>query len=197
MRIHHVLPLCAVVTAASFLVVGCADGRGDGGGPGEKSASPRSSESSSESSAASPTPSGDDRTWEPDDALRRADRALDAYADDGTDAELVDSGTAYVGSGLDKTFKAPGDRAYRLDITCDTAGVDELTLTLSRDGAEQAYGVGCGDREADQFNIPPGTPFKARVDPVKDGTGLISWRLNSIAPGDVDGCDDDIDGCED
>ncbi|MEU1128380.1 hypothetical protein ABZ383_00695 [Streptomyces sp. NPDC005900] len=129
--------------------------------------------------------------------MQRAERALDAAADDGTNPEVVDSGTAYVGSGLDKSFPASGEKPYRLDITCDTDKVEELTLTLSRGEEEQAYGLGCGDRQADQFNLPAGKPFAAHVDPDHHGTGLIAWRLHTVAPGDVDGCDDDIDGCED
>ncbi|MFJ2771436.1 hypothetical protein [Streptomyces sp. NPDC087300] len=174
--------------AALMLVSGCGAG-GDGAGSGEASASAKP-----EASGAS----GKTRPWEPDDAQRRADRALDAAAeDDGTEAEFVDAGTAYVGSGLDKSFPAGGKNPYRFEITCDTDEAEELTLTLSRAGEEQAYGVGCGDREADQFNVPAGKPFKARVAPEKDGTGLISWRLNQVDPADVAGCDDDINGCED
>ncbi|MET9551113.1 hypothetical protein ABZY36_38420 [Streptomyces sp. NPDC006627] len=129
--------------------------------------------------------------------MQRAERALDAAADDGTEPEVVGSGTAYVGSGLDKSFPASGEKPYRLDITCDTDQVEELTLTLSRGKEEQAYAVGCGDREADQFNLPADKPFTARVDRDTHGTGLIAWRLHTVAPGDMDGCDDDIDGCED
>lgn len=33
-------------------------------------------------------------------------------------------------------------------------------------------------------------------DPVEDGTGLILWRLDTIAQDAVEGCDDDIDGCD-
>ncbi|MEV5127366.1 hypothetical protein AB0K49_31925 [Streptomyces decoyicus] len=119
---------------------------------------------------------------------------MDAYDDDSAPTR-ADSGSAHIASGVHKTFKAPGKRWYRLDITCDTQGVDELTLTLTRGSAKQAYGIGCGEHEADQFNIPPGDTFTVRVDTVRSGTGLVLWRLNTIAPDDVDGCDDDIDGC--
>lgn len=192
MRIRHALPL--FVAALAVLMSGCTDGRSEDGGSGN-----RPSESAGASSRPSKpsAPSGSTRPWEPDDALQRAERALDAAADDGPEPEVVDSGTAYVGSGLDKSFPASGEKPYRLDITCDTDKVEELTLTLSRGKEEQAYAVGCGDREADQFNLPADKPFKARVDPDTHGTGLIAWRLHTVAPGDVDGCDDDIDGCED
>ncbi|WP_055570074.1 hypothetical protein [Streptomyces atriruber] len=191
MRIRQagLLSAAALSVAALTLVSGCGGG---GGSDAPASSKPKPSAS------ASSEPSGRTRPWEPDDAQRRADRALDAAAeDDGTEAEFVDSGTAYVGSGLDKSFPAADGDPYRFEITCDTDEAEELTLTLSRGKEEQAYGVGCGDREADQFNIPAGKPFKARVAPEKDGTGLISWRLNKVDPADVAGCDDDIDGCED
>lgn len=136
------------------------------------------------------------RPWEPDDALERADRALDAYEGDGSHPKLIGSETAFITTGTRKKFQAPGKRWYRLDITCDTQGVDELTLTLSRGSKEQAYAIGCGDTEAHQFNIPPGGTFTVQVDPVKDGTGLVKWRLNTVAEDNVDGCDDDIDGCD-
>ncbi|MEU5582338.1 hypothetical protein ABZ791_32580 [Streptomyces huasconensis] len=195
MHIRSSSRLGAVAALAAALLVGCA-GQGNGGSggtPGEK----RSTSAPSTSRPTADTPSGNGRSWEPDDALQRAQRALDAYADDGTHPKLVDSDTSYIASGADKTYEAPGDRPYRLDLTCDTRGVDELTLTLSRGEDEQAYGIGCGDPEADQFNIPSGTSFKISVDPVKDGTGLVLWRLSTIAPDDVEGCDDDITACED
>ncbi|MGW1836114.1 hypothetical protein [Streptomyces sp. BBFR2] len=192
MRLPHTRPLsAAVLTALAVLLSGCADGRTDGGGSGS---GPRESSGPASEPSAS---AGGARAWEPDDALRRAQRALDAAADDGTEAEVADSGTAYIGSGLDKSFPANAGRPYRFEITCDTDGAGELTLTLSRGEEEQPYGVECQDREADHFNLPAGKPFTARVAPDQHGTGLLAWRLSAIAPGDVDGCDDDIDGCED
>ncbi|MFF1692053.1 hypothetical protein ACFVXC_00225 [Streptomyces sp. NPDC058257] len=185
MRIRHTLPLSAAVLAV--LMSGCADEQGGSG--------------SKEGAAASTQPSvssgGAGRPWEPDDALRRAEQALKAAADDGREAELVDSGTAYLGSGLKKSFRASDDKPYRFEITCDTDGAEELALTLARGSDEQAYGVGCGDREADHFNLPAGKPFTAHVKAERAGMGLIAWRLTTVAPGDVNGCDDDVDGCED
>ncbi|MGB8945902.1 MAG: hypothetical protein WCD21_37565 [Streptomyces sp.] len=188
MRIRHTLPLSAAVLAV--LMSGCADEQG-GSGPKESAAA------STQPSKPSASSGGTRRPWEPDDALRRAEQALKSAADDGTEAELVDSGTAYLGSGLKKSFRASGDTPYRFEITCDTDETEELTLTLSRGADEQAYGVGCGDREADHFNLPVGKPFTAHVEAEQNGTGLIAWRLTTIASGDVDGCDDDVDGCED
>ncbi|MFH8572445.1 hypothetical protein [Streptomyces sp. NPDC017993] len=189
MRLHHLLPLSAI---ALLLLTGCADDA-EHGTPDQGASSVRPSKTRQEQSA-SPPDTG--RAWEPDDAMQRADRALDAYEGDGSHPELIDSGTAYITGGTHKKFQAPGKRWYRLDITCNTRGVDELTLTLSRGSDEQAYAIGCGDAEADQFNIPPGDTFIAHVDPVKDGTGLFKWRLNTVAEDNVDGCDDDIDGCD-
>ncbi|MFC5722153.1 hypothetical protein ACFP1Z_18475 [Streptomyces gamaensis] len=159
MRIRHTLLLC---TATAALLGGCSGG------------------------AAEP---GDDagREWNPKTALRRAERALDAAAGEGAGPESVDSGTAFIASGLEQEFAAPGDRPYRLDITCDAVGIEEAALTLSRGGKEQTYDVGCGDRQADRFDIPAGRPFTARVEAVKDGTGLILWRLGTVSPGEVSG----------
>jgi len=127
---------------------------------------------------------------------QRAERALESASDADVRPELVDTAGAFIANGLAKTHKAPGDRPYLLSIACDADGVGELVLTLSRRGQEQAYGIECGDREADQFNIPAGAPFTVRVDPVEDGTGLILWRLDTVAQDAVEGCDDDIDGCD-
>ncbi|MEW9519139.1 hypothetical protein [Streptomyces tubercidicus] len=178
-RLRHLVPLGA---AAAFLLSGCAD---------------QAKKETPEQGAQKTSAPDSGRPWEPDDAMQRAERALDAYDDDGSEPRRADSGSAHIASGVHKTFRAPGKRWYRLDITCDTRGVAELTLTLTRGDAEQIYGIGCGDREADQFNIPPGAPFTARVNAVRNGTGLVLWRLNTVSPGDVDGCDDDIDGCDD
>ncbi|WP_330239253.1 hypothetical protein [Streptomyces sp. NBC_00525] len=185
MRIRQFLPVCV---AAVGLLVGCAEAGEEPNGPVDRSAA----------SAERPSgPPGDgSRAWEPDDAMRRAERALEAVSDSDARPELVHAASASVASGMDQEHKAPGDRPYLLGITCDTNGIEELTLTLSRGDQEQAYGIGCGDPEADQFNIPAGEPFTARVAPVENGTGLILWRLDTIARDAVEGCDDDIDGCD-
>ncbi|ARX88468.1 hypothetical protein SMD44_07955 [Streptomyces alboflavus] len=191
MHIRPALRLCLAIAATAGLLVGCADKDGSRDERGEKkpAAQPPASRSSQDTS------SGRTRNWEPDDALQRAERALDAYEDDGTHPELVDTDTSYIASGLTKTYNAPGDRPYRLDITCNTDDIEELTLTLTRGDEEQPYGIGCGDPEADQFNIPPGKPFKISAEPVKDSAGLFLWRLNTIASDDVEGCEDDIKAC--
>ncbi len=191
MRPHRLRRLVPLSAATALLLSGCAD-EAKKETPDQGTSSVKPSETHKEQKT-SPPDSG--RPWEPDDAMQRAERALDAHDDDGSDPQRAESGSANIASGVNKTFQAPGKRWYRLDITCDTRGVEELTLTLTRGDAEQAYGIGCGDREADQFNIPPGAPFTARVDTVRSGTGLVLWRLNTVSPGDVDGCDDDIDGC--
>ncbi|MFD9882576.1 hypothetical protein ACFWZT_14070 [Streptomyces alboflavus] len=191
MRIRPTLRLCLATAATAGLLVGCADKDDSRDKHGEKkpAAQPTTSRSSQDTS------SGNAPAWEPDDALQRAERALDAYDDDGTNPKLVDTDTSYIADRLAKTYEAPGDRPYRLDITCNTDGIEELTLTLTRGDEEQPYGIGCGDPEADQFNIPPGKPFKISAEPVKDGAGLFLWRLNTIAPEDVEGCEDDIKSC--
>ncbi|MEU3989150.1 hypothetical protein OG301_08250 [Streptomyces platensis] len=186
--LHHFVPLGA---ATALLLSGCAD-----------AAQPETADRRTSSAKPSKTPeeqktSAPDsgKPWEPDDAMQRAERALDAYDEDDSAVQRADSGSAHLADGVRRTFRAPGKRWYRLDLTCDTSGVREVTLTLTRGSAEQAYGIGCGDPEADQFNIPPGTPFTARVDAVRTGTGLVLWRLNTVAREDVDGCDNDIEGC--
>ncbi|WP_329612357.1 hypothetical protein OG244_02785 [Streptomyces brevispora] len=185
MRIRQFLPS---YVAAIGLLAGCAEANKEPNGATGRSSAPADRQSK---------PPGDgSRAWEPDDAMQRAERALKAASDSDARPELVDTASAFVTSGVDKKHTAHGDRPYLLSITCDTDGIGELTLTLSRGDQEQAYGIECGDREADQFNIPAGKPFTARVDPVRNGTGLILWRLDTIARDAVDGCDDDIDGCD-
>lgn len=191
MRLHrprHLVPLGAAMT---FLLSGCAD-EAENATPGQVTAS-----ATAPKTPQAPKTSAPDRgrPWEPDDAMQRAERALDAYDEDGSTAQRADSGSAFLADGVRRTFPATGKRWYRLDLTCDTSGVREATLTLTRGSAAQAYGIGCGDPEADQFHIPPGAPFTARVDAVRTGTGLVLWRLNTVTREDVDGCDDDIDGC--
>ncbi|WP_406474833.1 hypothetical protein [Streptomyces platensis] len=190
MRLHrprHLVPLGA---ALAVLLSGCS-GEAEEAPPGQVTASAKAPKTSDAPKTSAPDRG---RTWEPDDALHRAERALDAQDDDSR-PKRADSGSAFLADGVRRTFRAPGKRWYRLDLTCDTSGVRDVTLTLTRGSAEQAYGIDCGDPEADQFNIPPGAPFTARVDAVRSGTGLVLWRLNTVAPDEVDGCEDDIDGC--
>lgn len=188
MRIRQFLP---VYVATIALLAGCAEAKEEPNGADRSSPRP-----SAPAGRESKPPGDGSRAWEPDDAMRRAERALKSASDSDARPELVDTAGAFIASGMDKEHKTPGDRPYLLSITCDTDGLGELPLTLSRGDQEQAYGIECGDREADQFNIPAGKPFTARVDPVEDGTGLILWRLDTIARDAVQGCDDDIDGCD-
>ncbi|MCB5906821.1 hypothetical protein [Streptomyces pinistramenti] len=188
MRVRCVVPLCA----AAVLAAGCSQG--------EARESEETDSVSAESSALSDqegTASGGRvREWNPKRALQRANRALRYDDDDASHPVLVATEGPYIATGMAKKFKATGKRNYRLDTTCDTQGVGELTLTLSRGDVEQPYGITCGDHRADQFNIPPGEPFTATIDPVKDGTGLILWELNTVAPDKVRDCPDDIKGCD-
>lgn len=137
-------------------------------------------------------------TWEgkgdEEAAMKRATRALNAVEPEGASRE--DSGTATLAHGLDTSFMAKGDRPYTFDIACQAAAPHTVALTLARGDAESEWEVDCGDREADQFNIPAGAPFAATVTPAKrDTDGLILWRLNTIAPEDVQDCEDDITEC--
>ncbi|MFF5336606.1 hypothetical protein [Streptomyces sp. NPDC013181] len=185
MRIRHFLPVCV---AAIGLLTGCSQASEEPSSGAGRSSAPAVRQSDPAVDSA--------RAWEPDDAMRRAERALREASDSDARPELVDTASAFVASGMDRKHTAHGDRPYLLSITCDTDGIEELTLTLSRGEQEQAYGIGCGDREADQFNIPAGESFTAQVDPVENGTGLILWRLDTITRDAVEGCDDDIDGCD-
>ncbi|WP_267715469.1 hypothetical protein [Streptomyces sp. CoH17] len=174
------------------LLAGCADVKEEPNGAADQAPARPSAPAGRQGE-----PPGDgSRDWEPDDAMQRAERALEAASDGDERPERVDTASAFVASGMDKKHQTSGDRPYLLRITCDTDGIEELTLALSRDGQEQSYGIECGDPEADQFTIPAGRPFTARVDPVEDGTGLILWRLDTVARDAVEGCDDDIDGCD-
>ncbi|WP_073947267.1 hypothetical protein [Streptomyces kebangsaanensis] len=130
-----------------------------------------------------------------EDAMRRATRALTAVEPDG--ASRVDEGMAGLERGLTKTFTAKGGRPYTFDVACQAPAAHSITLTLQRGESQSEYEVECGDREADQFNIPAGAPFAVRIAPAQRGTdGMILWRLNTIAPADVDDCNDDIQGCQ-
>ncbi|NUV58769.1 hypothetical protein [Streptomyces sp. CAI-85] len=128
--------------------------------------------------------------------MKRATRALNAVEPDSAARE--DAGTAPLADGLDRTFTADGDRPYTFDIACQAAAAPHtVVLTLARGDAESEWEVECGDREADQFNIPAGAPFTATVAPAKPGVdGLVLWRLNTVAPEDVEDCEDDVAGCE-
>ncbi|MET9142245.1 hypothetical protein [Streptomyces sp. NPDC004042] len=138
-------------------------------------------------------------TWdgkaEQEDALRSAEQALNASEIE--DSARVDEGMAALPQGLDRTFAAEG-RPHTFDIACQAPGPRSITLTLDRGTARSEWEVTCGDLEADQFNIPSGVRFAARVPPMgPDAQGLVLWRFNTVDPGDVSGCEDDIEGCED
>ncbi|MEU2951040.1 hypothetical protein [Streptomyces xanthochromogenes] len=134
----------------------------------------------------SPTSSTTSREWEPDDALQRADRALDT---DDTALTVIDRNAPHVASGMNKTFDTPGSKPYRLDITCDSYEVTHLTLVLIRGQTKHTQDLPCGAREAQRLNIPTGPPFTAAIAPAKAGTtGLIAWRLNTLDPHEAEGC---------
>ncbi|WP_432032719.1 hypothetical protein [Streptomyces antibioticus] len=171
MRAHRTLALIGALTVA-VLTAGCSEPSAEAGhgGTGGK---------------------GDAET-----AMQRATRALNSVEPESAARE--DAGTASLSAGLDGTFTARGDRPYTFDIACQAAAEPHtVVLTLARGAAESEWEVECGDREADQFNIPAGAPFTATVEPAKPVVdGLVLWRLNTVAPEDVVDCADDITGCE-
>ncbi|MFJ3234638.1 hypothetical protein [Streptomyces sp. NPDC086787] len=145
-------------------------------------------------SAAAPTHSWDGKEEE-EDAIRRATRALGAVRTEGV--SRVDEGLESLARGLDRTFTGEGDHPYTFDVACQAPDRRSVTLTLARGDTANEWEVTCGDREADRFNIPAGGRFTARI--TKSGPhsdGFVMWRLNTVAPQDVDGCKDDITGCE-
>ncbi|MET9960086.1 hypothetical protein ABZ128_13710 [Streptomyces sp. NPDC006326] len=136
------------------------------------------------------------REWEPDDALQRAQRALDA---DEADTTEVAEASSYVASGIDRTLDTPGGKPYRFDIACDTDGVSAVTLTVTRGEVKRHLEVRCGDRQALRVNVPAGPAFAVKIPPIDKEpvpSGLIVWNLNSLEPHDVHGCPDDIRGCK-
>ncbi|GAU66522.1 acetyl-CoA hydrolase/transferase family protein [Streptomyces sp. NBRC 110611] len=148
--------------------------------------------------SASPDPSQDATTteWGKGDymkAMKRLDRAVH----DG-DADLVDEGYPYLMEGLNRTFPTPGNRPYRLDISCAAPGTYELTLRLKRGAASQDWAVTCNDHEADRLNLPAtNEPFTATIAaPDTKTTGIIHWQLNTIHKDAVEDCPDDIMGCD-
>ncbi|MEU8842698.1 hypothetical protein AB0D97_26785 [Streptomyces roseus] len=136
------------------------------------------------------------REWEPDDAMQRAQRALDA---DDADTTQVAEASSYVASGIDKTLDTPGDKPYRFDIACDTDGVPTVTVTVTRGAAKRPLEVPCGNQQAVRVNVPAGQAFTAKIPPIDKQpapSGVILWNLNTLEPHDVHGCPDDIQGCK-
>jgi len=138
-------------------------------------------------------------TWDgkedQEEAMERAARALDSVEPESASRE--DSGTAALAQGMEKTFSTPGDRPYTFDIACQTPTPHTLTLALVRGEAKTEWEVECDGREGDRFNIPAGSAFTAGIAPVsRDTDGLVVWRLSTVAPEDVQDCEDDIAGCE-
>ncbi|MEU5275573.1 hypothetical protein AB0G87_04040 [Streptomyces asoensis] len=137
-------------------------------------------------------------TWEGkedvEEAMQRAARALDAVESKGVFRE--DSGTATLIEGLNRTLTTKGRKPYTFAISCQTPSAHTLTLTLMRGDTTSEWDVACGDREADRFAIPGGTPFTARVTPVSGrAEGIIIWRLGTGGVEEVQDCADDITGC--
>ncbi|MET9610932.1 hypothetical protein ABZZ17_38595 [Streptomyces sp. NPDC006512] len=136
------------------------------------------------------------REWEPDDALQRVQRAFDA---DDADTTLIAEASKFVVSGIDQTLDTPGDKPYRFDMACDTQGVPSITLTLIRGETTRTFEVRCGNRQVVRVNVPAGSPVTAKVPSIETEpppSGVIVWNLSTIEPTDVQGCRDDIQGCE-
>lgn len=180
MRARHTLALVLTLVA---LTGGCA----------EQTREPKKAQDGGTPSVSQPP------TWEgkadQEDAMERAMRALNAVEPEGASRE--DSGMAALAKGLTRTFTVKGDRPYTFDIACQVPAPHTLTLTLARGDTQSEWEVECGDREADQFNIPAGAPFTATITPAqRDTDGLVLWRLDAVAREDVQDCADDITGCE-
>ncbi|MEU3842726.1 hypothetical protein AB0E88_22165 [Streptomyces sp. NPDC028635] len=144
--------------------------------------------------SATSTPTWDGKE-EQEDAMRRATQALNAAEPEGV--RRIDEGMESLAQGLNKSLTAKG-RPHTLDVACQAPGPRTVTLTLTRGAARSEWDVTCGDREADRFNIPADSTFTARVTPLgHDIDGLVSWRFNAVDAEDVDGCEDEVKGCED
>ncbi|MCB5907109.1 hypothetical protein [Streptomyces pinistramenti] len=171
-------PLAAVVLLSAAAVGGCVS-------PADQD--PRGGASAS---------TADDDAWGKGDHEKAMKRLSRAARD--PDAELVDDGYAYGKEGLDRTFRTPGERPYRLDIGCEAPGTRELTLRLRRGSTTQEWAVACNDRLPDAFNIPAADqPFTATLHtPGSMTNGLIHWRLSTLGKEDVEDCPDDIEGCD-
>ncbi|GGR86223.1 hypothetical protein GCM10010269_26760 [Streptomyces humidus] len=127
-------------------------------------------------------------------AMQRATRALNAVEPE--TAARQDSDTTTLAKGLDRTFTMQGKRPYTFDIACQTPATHTLTLKLIRGDVANEWDVECGDREADQLDIPAGAPITAQIRPASGETeGIISWRLNTVGAEDVQDCMDDITEC--
>ncbi|MEV7725036.1 hypothetical protein AB0P15_09930 [Streptomyces sp. NPDC087917] len=166
MRIRHSL---ALLLAAATLLTGC----------GEK---------------------GEPRGWEPDDALQRADKSLGE--DTGNGGRVTQRGTGFLASGLNKTLETGGESQYRFDIACDSEESPRVSLVLSRDGGagDRSFDVACTAGEVTRINFPAGGALTARVEPpAKDDSpplGVLSWQLLTLDPKSVQGCTDQLSGCQ-
>ncbi|MCQ9130137.1 hypothetical protein [Streptomyces hilarionis] len=163
----------ALVLALTAVTGGCARS-GDDGGPAP---------------ASSPGWEGKE---EPEKAMRRAGRALDAVEPEG--ADRLDSGTADVGRGLDRTFAGTDGAARSLALACQASAPHTLTVTLRRGSWRDVREMRCGDREGVLFDVPAGAAFTVRIAPARLD-GLVLWRLHAVAPGEADACADDVTEC--
>ncbi|MFC7916378.1 hypothetical protein [Streptomyces sp. NPDC057386] len=181
--------LAATLTASLVaLTAGCAvDGTRQGAAP----------EGETTAGASGPGPA-ETPAWQgkadQEDAIRDAASALDAGESEG--ARRIDEGMVRLSEGLTWTLSADG-APHTLAVTCQAPGPRSLTLTLTRGSAHSEWDVTCGDREADRFAVPVGSTFTAHIPAAGPGVdALVLWRFDAEDPADVDGCPDDIAGCD-
>ncbi|MFE5806612.1 hypothetical protein [Streptomyces sp. NPDC056491] len=134
--------------------------------------------------------------WEPDDALQRAQAALKG---DDASARRVRFGAPHVGSGMNERLETSGDNPYRLDVVCDSADVQRVTVVLTREASKKQVEVTCAGtagKHPARLNFPAGPPVTVTVAAApSDAMGLIVWELKTIDPANVQGCADEIMGC--
>ncbi|MGW2619104.1 hypothetical protein [Streptomyces sp. NPDC001500] len=129
-----------------------------------------------------------------EEAMRRADRALNAVEPEG--AERLDAGTAELARGFERTYAGGDDGPRSLTLACQAPAPHTLTVTLERGARRDAREVRCGDREGERFAVPAGAAFTVRIAPARLD-GFVGWRLHGVAPGGVGECADDVTGCAD
>ncbi|MFI2644619.1 hypothetical protein [Streptomyces sp. NPDC018610] len=129
--------------------------------------------------------------------MTSAEHALNAVEPES--AVRVDEGMeTTLARALERTFPTKGGRPHAFVVVCRSpAAGRSVTLTLERGEEGSDYEVTCGDREADRFEVPAGSPFTVRVVPDRrDADVMVLWRVETVGSDDVSDCGDDIEGCE-
>ncbi|MBY8865413.1 hypothetical protein [Streptomyces sennicomposti] len=87
-------------------------------------------------------------------------------------------------------------RARRGRAVALVASAVAPTGACAADGARGEWEVACGDREG-PVRRPGRQPLHRPPHPGGRGAdGLVLWRFDDVRPDNVDGYDDDIEGCE-